>query len=72
MLYWQKDGGRSNPKSWKSKACEKEKAPTGTGERMSDDELKVALFGSLDIDNADLDDVKRYAALIHDKKRGKW
>lgn len=49
----------------------KEKAPTGTGERMSDDELKVALFGSLDIDNADLDDVKQYAAFISDKKRGK-
>lgn len=49
----------------------KEKAPTGTGERMSDDELKVALFGSLDIDDADLDDVKRYAAFISDKKRGK-
>ena len=48
-----------------------EKAPTGTGERMSDDELKVALFGSLDVDNADLDDVKRYAAFISDKKRGK-
>ena len=50
---------------------QKEKAPTGTGERMSDDELKVALFGSLDIDDADLDDVKRYAAFIRDKKRGK-
>ena len=50
---------------------QKEKAPTGTGERMSDDELKVALFGSLDIDNADLDDVKRYAAFVRDKKRGK-
>lgn len=50
---------------------QKEKAPTGTGERMIDDELKVALFGSLDIDNADLDDVKRYAAFIRDKKRGK-
>ena len=49
----------------------KNKAPTGTGERMSDDELKVALFGSLDIDNADLDDVKRYAAFVCDKKRGK-
>ena len=49
----------------------KKKAPTGTGERMSDDELKVALFGSLDIDDADLDDVKRYAAFIRDKKRGK-
>ena len=49
----------------------KKKAPTGTGERMSDDELKVALFGSLDVDNADLDDVKRYAACISDKKRGK-
>lgn len=50
---------------------QKEKAPTGTGERMIDDELKVALFGSLDIDDADLDDVKRYAAFISDKKRGK-
>lgn len=49
----------------------KKKAPTGTGERMSDDDLKVALFGSLDVDNADLDDVKRYAAFIRDKKRGK-
>lgn len=49
----------------------KKKAPTGTGERMSDDELKVALFGSLDVDNADLDDVKRYAAFVRDKKRGK-
>ena len=49
----------------------KKKAPTGTGERMSDDELKAALFGSLDIDDADLDDVKRYAAFVRDKKRGK-
>lgn len=49
----------------------KKKAPTRTGERMSDDELKFALFGSLDIDDADLDDVKRYAAFISDKKRGK-
>lgn len=49
----------------------KKKAPAGTGERMSDDELKVALWGNTDIDDADLDDVKRYAAFILDRKKGK-
>ena len=51
---------------------EPEKAPAETGGRMSDDELKFALWGdSADMNDADLDDVKRYAAFIRDRKRGK-
>lgn len=51
---------------------QKEKAPAENGERMSDDELKFALWGdSTEMDDADLDDVKRYAAFIRDRKRGK-
>lgn len=51
---------------------EEEKAPAETGERMSDEELKFALWGdSAEMDDADLDDVKRYAAFIRERKRGK-
>lgn len=51
---------------------EKEKAPAVSGERMSDDELKFALWGdSAEMDDADLDDVKRYAAFIRERKKGK-
>ena len=51
----------------------KEKAPAENGERTSDEELKFALWGdsSTEMDDADLDDVKRYAAFIRDRKRGK-
>ena len=50
----------------------KEKAPAESSERMSDDELKFALWGdSAEMDDADLDDVKRYAAFIRERKKGK-
>ena len=51
---------------------QKEKAPAESSERMSDDELKFALWGdSTEMDDADLDDVKRYAAFIRERKKGK-
>lgn len=52
---------------------ESKKAPTGIGERsMSDDELKFALWGDCqDIDEADLEDVRRYAAFVRERKRKK-
>ena len=51
---------------------QKEKAPAEISERMSDDELKFALWGdSTEMDDADLDDVKRYAAFIRERKKGK-
>ena len=50
----------------------KEKAPAEAGGRMSDDELKFALWGdSTDMDDAYLDDVKRYASFIRERKKGK-
>ena len=51
---------------------QKEKAPAESSERMSDDELKFALWGdSTEMDDADLDDVKRYAAFIRERKKRK-
>lgn len=49
------------------------KAPTDAGERsMSDEELKFALWGDCqDIDEADLEDVRRYAAFVRERKRKK-
>lgn len=49
------------------------KAPTKTGERsVSDDELKFALWGDCqDIDEADLEDVRRYAAFVRERKKAK-
>ena len=48
-----------------------EKAPTPKGERtVSDDDMKFALWGDVsDIDDGDLEDVKRYAAYIREKKK---
>lgn len=48
-----------------------EKKPTENGEReISKDDLKFALWGdSSEIDDADLDDVLRYAAFIKERKQ---
>ena len=50
---------------------EAEKTPTENGEReISKDDLKFALWGdSSEIDDADLDDVLRYAAFIKERKQ---
>lgn len=47
------------------------KAPTVSGERtMSDEELKFALWGDCqDIDEKDLEDVRRYAAFVRERKK---
>lgn len=52
---------------------EKEKAPTQEGERqVSDDDIMFALWGdSDDVDKDDLDDVKRYAAFVRERKKKK-
>ena len=52
---------------------ENKKAPTGnSGRSMSDEELKFALWGDCqDIDEADLEDVRRYAAFVRERKRTK-
>ena len=49
----------------------KEKAPTDTGERkMSDADLKFALWGDCeDVSDADLADVRRYAAFVRERKK---
>ena len=48
-----------------------EKTPTPEGEReISDDDLMFALWGDAeDIDADDLDDVKRYAAFVRERKK---
>lgn len=50
-----------------------EKAPTADGERsVSDDELKFALWGDCeDISDDDLEDVRRYAAFVRERKKDK-
>ena len=50
-----------------------EKAPTREGGReMDDDALMFALWGDAkDIDKDDLEDVKRYAAFVRERKRKK-
>ena len=50
---------------------ETKKAPTVSGERaMSDEELKFALWGDCqDIDENDLEDVRRYAAFVRERKK---
>ena len=50
---------------------ENKKAPTVSGERaMSDEELKFALWGDCqDIDEKDLEDVRRYAAFVRERKK---
>ena len=52
---------------------ETEKAPTPQGERLiSDEDLKFALWGdAADIDDADLEDVRRYAAFVRERKKNK-
>lgn len=52
---------------------EKEKAPIQDGEReVSDDDMMFALWGdSDDVDKDDLDDVKRYAAFVRERKKKK-
>lgn len=52
---------------------ETKKAPTQDGERaVSDDDIKFALWGdSDDVDEDDLDDVKRYAAFVRERKKKK-
>lgn len=50
---------------------EPEKAPAPVGERgVSDEEMMFALWGDTrDVDRADLEDVKRYAAFVRERKR---
>lgn len=50
---------------------ENKKAPTKIGERkMSDAELKFALWGDCeDVSDADLADVRRYAAFVRERKK---
>ena len=49
------------------------KAPAQTGERkISDEDMMFALWGdTTDVDKDDLDDVKRYAAFIRERKKKK-
>ncbi len=50
-----------------------EKAPTPEGERkVDDDDIKFALWGdSENIDDEDLEDVKRYAEFVRQRKKDK-
>lgn len=50
-----------------------EKTPANTGERIiSDDDIMFALWGdTTDVDEDDLDDVKRYAAFVRERKKKK-
>lgn len=52
---------------------ESKKAPTAAGERsVSDDDIMFALWGDTDdVDKDDLDDVKRYAAFVRERKQKK-
>lgn len=52
---------------------ETKKAPTQEDEReISDDDIMFALWGdSDDVDKDDLDDVKRYAAFVRERKKKK-
>lgn len=52
---------------------ESKKAPTQEGERkISDADIKFALWGdSRDIDDEDLEDVRRYAAFVAERKKKK-
>lgn len=53
--------------------AEAEKAPTLEDERrFDDDDLKFALWGNAsDIDDEDLEDVRRYAAFVAERKKKK-
>ena len=51
---------------------EKEKTPTDGKRPVSDDDIMFALWGdSDDVDKDDLDDVKRYAAFVRERKKKK-
>ena len=52
---------------------ETKKAPTDGERIVSDDDIMFALFGgdSDDVDEDDLDDVKRYAAFVRERKKKK-
>lgn len=52
---------------------EQEEAPTVSGERkISNAELKFALWGDAqDVDDDDLEDVRRYAAFVRERKQKK-
>lgn len=52
---------------------EKNNAPAESSERaMSNEDLKFALWGDCtDVDDADLDDVLRYAAFVRERKKAK-
>lgn len=47
-----------------------EKAPTPEGERkISDADLMFALWGDAEMDGGDLDDVRRYAEFVRERKK---
>ena len=50
---------------------DEEQAPTDPGKRaVSDEEMMFALWGdTTEVDEADLDDVRRYAAFIKERKK---
>lgn len=52
---------------------QKQKTPAETGERtVSDEDIMFALWGdTTDVDEDDLDDVKRYAAFVRERKKKK-
>ena len=51
---------------------ETKKAPTDGERKVSDDDIMFALWGdSDDVDKDDLDDVKRYAAFVRERKKKK-
>ena len=51
---------------------ETKKAPTNGERKVSDDDIMFALWGdSDDVDKDDLDDVKRYAAFVRERKKKK-
>lgn len=60
-----------NEDSDSDSSSDNEKTPTENGEReFSKEDLKFALWGdSSEIDDADLDDVLRYAAFIKERKQ---
>ena len=60
-----------NEDSDSDSSSDNEKTPTANGEReISKNDLKFALWGdSSEIDDADLDDVLRYAAFIKERKQ---
>ncbi len=55
------------------KTDQKQKTPAETGERtVSDEDIMFALWGdTTDVDEDDLDDVKRYAAFVRERKKKK-